>query len=853
MMKRSAFIFVFFTFFIALFSGCAYYNTFYNAKKFYKEAEKERKKREKTQVVELSPEEEEQLRKSGRSGQDTRSRASQTEMQNYQQSIERASRVLEYYPNSKWVDDALLLLGRCFYYRRDYNKAMRKFDEIIQLYPNSEFIDEVRLLKAQTYIGLEDFDTAEEQLREISTDQNVKKKIREASKFELGGLYFQKQNYEMAAENYASTAKSAENKIFKAMSQYRLGDCLLRLKRYDEAPPIFRKAIKIAPNEDFKSQATFKLGEALRLDQEYDKAIKTFRNLLAKEFDEKRIPNIKLELANNLRLKGELDDAIKWYENIIEDHKRTDASARSYFALGEIEEFLNQDYKKAKENYDLVRSEFSSSLIAPDAKLRSDNIRTLLDLRKEIAILEGREVEEDSLASEKNAEPVEKERDDGPIDLSADGMWINYTGRDRPPPKTLRDLTEKDKQRQALLQAKVAQMLAEGDSTKIDSTLLISAPLDSTQLAKQKEQEEVDKKLQLSNKYLALAEVLLFSFEKPDSAIKYYQTVIDQQMDSSLVARALYSLAYVYRDTKLDTTKSDSILNEIINIYTKTQHAEGARKILGLELVSDKIDSAKILFKKAEKNFYDDNDLEKAFEIWDKIIKKYPQSIYAQKAAYSKAWHYENTLFQQENAIALYKTLVDSFPESPFVSQIKPKMAAVEKVAREKEARQKAIADSLAKLAAAVKDSLKADSLALVKAHTIVQDAVTITELDSLASDSLVVESDNADQDNSSHSDQKAVVTKTDTIKQISSTPSQNSGPNKIQQQSSQIQSENIDENQTESQKITEKTLPADSTDSIDSNDGDSNSEGNQSKQENIENSKNPSTKIKNPKNSQLE
>ena len=48
-----------------LFSGCAYYNTFYNAKDFYKKAEKKRKEREKTQVVELSPEEQERLRKSG--------------------------------------------------------------------------------------------------------------------------------------------------------------------------------------------------------------------------------------------------------------------------------------------------------------------------------------------------------------------------------------------------------------------------------------------------------------------------------------------------------------------------------------------------------------------------------------------------------------------------------------------------------------------------------------------------------------------------------------------------------------------------------------------------------------------
>ena len=434
-MKKSLLI-IFLSSFV-LSSGCAYYNTFYNATKFYKEAEKERKKREKTQVVELSAEEEAQLKKSGLSGSDTKNRASQQEMQNYQQAIERASRVLEFYPESKWVDDALILLGKCFYYRRDYKKGMRKFDEILQLYPNSEFIPETRLLKARTYIGLEEFDTAEEMLQEISADESVPKTIREEAKFELGGLYFKKENYVLAAENYRSSARSAKDKLIKAMAQYRLGECLVRLENFDEAPAVLRKAVKEAPNEDFLSQAMFKLGQAYSINGDYDRSIKTFRNALAKEYDVKRIPRIKLELANNLKQMGDLGEAIKWYENIIEEHKRTDASARSYYALGQVEEFISQDYIKAKEHYDLVRSEFSSSLIAPIAKERSTNIQTFLELNDDIARLEGRAVAADSLSDGSTVEEADV-RDNGPIDLTADGMWINYSGRDRPPPMGLR-------------------------------------------------------------------------------------------------------------------------------------------------------------------------------------------------------------------------------------------------------------------------------------------------------------------------------------------------------------------------------------------------------------------------------
>ncbi len=696
---------------VLLTTDCAYYNTFYNAKKFYREAEKERKKREKTQVVELSPEEEAQLKKSGRSAQDTKSRASQQEMQNYQQAIERSSRVLEYFPNSRWFDDALILIGKCFYYRRDYKKAMRKFDEILSNYPESDFVPETLLLKAKTYIGLEEFDTAEEELRALSKDPEIPKVVREEARFELGGLYFKKGNYELAAENFESSAKSADDKLIKAMAQYKLGDCLIRLERYKEASPVLRRAVKMAPNEEFLSQAQFRLGQSYSLSNDYDRAIKTFKTALSKEFDEKRIPGIKLELANNLRLKGELREAVKWYDNIIEEHKRTDASARSYFALGEIDEYVAQDYEKAKLNYDLVRSEFSSSLIAPIAQERSNNIQTLKELQDDIAKLEGRYVESDSLV-QKTSDGGRPQRDDGPIDLSMDGMWVNYSGRDRPPPITLRDLSDTDLARQAVLKEKVAERIAAGDSASIDAALLMAAPLDSAALAQQAEDEAKEKELQLSAKYLALAEVLLFAFDKPDSAIKYYQVVVEKRQDSTHIARALYSLSYVYRNFKQDTVLADTVLTELIDIFPGTDHAEGARKILGFELMADKVDSAEIIYKLAESALYKDNDIDRAFAMWDEVVDKYPQSEFSQKAAYAKAWHQENTLYNLDEAIVMYQALVDSFPQSPFVAAIKPKLAEVDKVRKAEEARQKAVADSLLKIETARLDSIRADSLA---------------------------------------------------------------------------------------------------------------------------------------------
>ena len=420
---------------LILFSACAYYNTFYNAEQFFNNAAKERKKRERTQVVELSPEEQQEARRRGElTTSSTVNKPTASEMQNYQKAIEKASSVLEYYPKSRWVDDALIMVGECFFYRGEYSKAKRKFEEIIQLYPGSEFIPQAEILLGKTLLAVGEFDAAEKKFRDITLNTRFPRSVRQSAEYELGSLYFEKGNYEAAAEEYARTAKESDDRLIRAMSFYRLGECRIQLKQYEEAVPSFRRAVQASPNEDFKSQATYKLGESQGLLRDYEGAIRTFSLLLAKELEVKRIPMIKLQLANNQRAKGNEEAAVKWYRNIIEEHKGTDASARSYYSLAEIEEQSNGNYLKAKENYDLVRGEQSTSLLATRAKERSDAIKSMLDLKKSINEILGIATAEDSLAAMKNGKEKKEELDDAPIDLGADGMWMNYSGRDRRPP-----------------------------------------------------------------------------------------------------------------------------------------------------------------------------------------------------------------------------------------------------------------------------------------------------------------------------------------------------------------------------------------------------------------------------------
>ena len=79
--------------------SCAYFNTFYNAKQYFDEAEKIR------------------LEKDGET-------IPITAMDKYGKTIKKCQTVLDDHPDSRFVIDATLLMSKARYYRSDYDLAI---------------------------------------------------------------------------------------------------------------------------------------------------------------------------------------------------------------------------------------------------------------------------------------------------------------------------------------------------------------------------------------------------------------------------------------------------------------------------------------------------------------------------------------------------------------------------------------------------------------------------------------------------------------------------------------------------------------------------------------------------------
>ena len=91
--------------FVVFSSSCAYYNTFYNAEQYFEEAEKLRLEKD-GEMIPISA------------------------MDKYGKTIEKSKKVIEDFPESKYVNEALLLMGKARYYRSDYDLAINNPDTL---------------------------------------------------------------------------------------------------------------------------------------------------------------------------------------------------------------------------------------------------------------------------------------------------------------------------------------------------------------------------------------------------------------------------------------------------------------------------------------------------------------------------------------------------------------------------------------------------------------------------------------------------------------------------------------------------------------------------------------------------
>ncbi|RIK73945.1 hypothetical protein DCC62_16300 [candidate division KSB1 bacterium] len=577
--------------------GCAYFNTYYNTKKLYKEALDERKRRPTT-----APD-----------------KPTSAEIQKLDKTIEKGSKILQLHPNSKYVDDTLLMLGECFFQKQEYPQALRKFNELTSIFPKSDLVPAALLWKARTYIEQEDFTNAEAVLKDL---QNRKKSgdILYQAQYYLAEIYYRQEQYDPAARLFEPAAKKMSDKKLRTEAYLRWGECRFKLKQYHEAAKAYYQASKQDVEIDIKFNAGLSFARALKADSSYDKALIKL-NSMQKEFsNHKDLSWVRFEIADCKLRQGKREEAEDLFAAINANDKRTEASAAAFFVLGDLYQRTKYDYAKAKEAFDKVRSENNRSAYAEEAQRRAKAIDDYQKLKNAISLLE---------------------------------MQQNSPGDE----------------------AKLAAALEQkGKSTRASIRRLPSKKLDLSN-------DPAKLRNDLADQWINLAELYYYQFEQPDSAIYMYQNVIRDFVDTEAAPAAMYALAFL-RPSQDSTSMAerDSLLQLLATKYSNTRHGREARKRLGFTDAGEpQAATASEKFRRAEDLLLTNENPQEAIRLLQDLSQTQNDPEMASKSLFAIGWIYENKLTDNTQAYATYKQLLEKFPTSAYSNKVRKKVSAFEK------------------------------------------------------------------------------------------------------------------------------------------------------------------------------
>ncbi|MEW5796270.1 MAG: tetratricopeptide repeat protein [Candidatus Zixiibacteriota bacterium] len=334
---------------VVLTSGCSvYFNTFFNAKKAFNSAEKARKE-------------------SKREG------AGRNE---YQKAIEKALKVAENHPNSKYYDDAIYVLGVSYYHTAQYAKAERRFRELLANYPNSKYTRDATIYLAKSKLALGDMDDALAAFAAVF-DSGYDKEYKAEAARALGEHHHKEKEYSDARRYFVALRDSLGDGAAARNAQMFIADGYFEAFQFQDALSGYLQVLGMKPDKGEKYHALYQAGLcSIRL-QRIDAGL-AYLNQLAKDelyFDSLGI--LKLTMAEGYEYDGDLAQAEALYEDVMSTSEKKSWQAIAAYRLGLIYQIDYDQLSKAQEYYDKSVEIDKTSPVRSDAIVRSSDIGKL--------------------------------------------------------------------------------------------------------------------------------------------------------------------------------------------------------------------------------------------------------------------------------------------------------------------------------------------------------------------------------------------------------------------------------------------------------------------------------------------
>ena len=347
---------------LSLLAGCAYFNTFYNATTYYQQGV--------TIMEEAGNRESDRLPSQANTA--------------FGSAIEKSLKVIENFPNSRYVDDALFIVGRSHFYRQEYGLAERYLGQLLNEYPWIDYGDEIRIWLGKVHAEMGLYDLMEEDLAPILAQEDPPPGLLTEVYILQGELAVRQQDLPAAISAFEQGAERAVGPAQKSSLYYRLYTLAFEAEDYATALNYLGRFARTTPNESERIQARLTRVQLLQQMDDIDGAYREIRNMVALSEFASIIPGLQLEIGKIERRNGNTAEALDHFIALFEEFQGSSEASAAAFHAGDISLTELHDIDRANGYYSRVRN---NSIHYQPAREKMQQIATLKRLDSQISDL----------------------------------------------------------------------------------------------------------------------------------------------------------------------------------------------------------------------------------------------------------------------------------------------------------------------------------------------------------------------------------------------------------------------------------------------------------------------------------
>ncbi|MEM8894526.1 MAG: methyltransferase, partial [Bacteroidota bacterium] len=268
--------------------------------------------------------------------------------------VEKASIAIQRHPNSKWVDNSYILVGKARFYGLDFPNAIETFKYVNTNGEGDDERHEALVSLMRTFIEADELNNAEAVSDFLKREKLNKSNLKNLY-LNRGYLYQRREDFSNMVSNLNRAEPLLAAKDEPARIYFVIGQVYQQLGFESEAYNNYNQCLKHNPPYELSFYAKLNMAQVTQLANPGDlkKVRKYFKGLLTDEKNKEYQDKIYYEMGNFEMKQGNLSEAIDFYkESVRASINNNRQKAYSYLRLSEIYYDTLSDYRLSKLYYD---------------------------------------------------------------------------------------------------------------------------------------------------------------------------------------------------------------------------------------------------------------------------------------------------------------------------------------------------------------------------------------------------------------------------------------------------------------------------------------------------------------------